>query len=43
MRRFVARLSGLVAFAGFAGLLGTDVLNGLQANHSETLISERGS
>ena len=37
MRRLITRLSGLVAFAGFAGLLGTDVLSGIAGNHAETL------
>ncbi len=38
MRRLVARLAGLVAFAGFAGTAWSDVLSGLQSNHNETLV-----
>lgn len=37
MRRPVARLTGLV---GFAGLVGTDVLGGIVGNHAEMLLRD---
>jgi hypothetical protein len=40
VRRLLIRVTGLVAFVGFTGLLGTDVLSGITSNHNETLLRD---
>jgi hypothetical protein len=38
VKRLVTRLWGLAAFAGFVGMLGIDVLTGVDPQHNETLL-----